>query len=139
MSSFVTDNLSLIGIALVSGGMAVWPLLRARAGGPTLGTLAATKLINERDVQIIDVRGPDEFREGSLENARNMPVGDIASQAGQLPQDKPALVVCKSGGRASMGAVKLRSAGIKEVFILSGGLDAWREAGLPVVKVKGRA
>lgn len=134
MSSFLTDNLSLIGIAVISGGMAVWPLLRARAGGPTLGTLAATQLLNDRDVQVIDVRSPEEFAGGSLQHARNIPLADIAAQAAQLPKDKPALVVCKAGSRASMAAVKLRSAGISEVFILAGGLDAWRSAGLPVTK-----
>lgn len=134
MSSFLTDNLSLIGIAVISGGMAVWPLLRARAGGPTLGTLAATQLLNDRDVQVIDVRSAEEFAGGSLQHARNIPLADIAAQAAQLPKDKPALVVCKAGSRASMAAVKLRSAGISEVFILAGGLDAWRSAGLPVTK-----
>lgn len=136
MSSFLTDNLFLIAIALLSGGMAVWPLLRQRAGGPTLGTLAATQLLNQRDAQIIDVRSPEEFRTGSLQNARNIPLPELAEAAAQLPKDKPALVVCKAGSRAAMGAVKLRSAGIGEVFILGGGLDAWRAAGLPVTRGK---
>lgn len=129
---FLIDNLFLVALVLVSGAMAVWPLLRARAGGPTLGTLAATQLLNARDVQIVDVRSPAEFNAGSLRNARNIPLAEVAAQAERLPKDKPALVVCESGRRASLAAVKLRSAGIQEVFILGGGIDAWRAAGLPV-------
>jgi rhodanese-related sulfurtransferase len=128
---FILDNLLLVAIALVSGGLAVWPLLRSRAGGPTLGTLAATRLLNERDAQVIDVRSAAEFAGGSLRNARNIPLADVQAQAPALPKDKPALVVCETGRRASLAAVKLRSAGIQEVFILAGGLEAWRQAGLP--------
>jgi rhodanese-related sulfurtransferase len=131
---FLIDNFLLVAIALVSGGMAVWPLLRARAGGPTLGTLAATQLMNSRDVQILDVRSAAEFGSGSLRNARNIPLAELAAQAPRLPKDKPALVVCESGKRASLAAVKLRSAGITEVFILGGGVAAWRAAGLPMAK-----
>jgi rhodanese-related sulfurtransferase len=131
---FLLDNLFLVAIALLSGGMAIWPLLRARAGGPSLGTLAATQLMNARDVQIVDVRSAAEFSGGSLRNARNIPLPEVATQAPNLPKDKPAIVVCETGRRASLAAVKLRSAGINEVFILAGGLDAWRAAGLPVSK-----
>jgi len=131
---FLLANLPIVAIALISGAMALWPLLRGRAGGPTLGTLAATQLLNSRDVQIVDVRSAEEFGRGSLRNARNIPLPDVAAQAGALAKDKPALVVCESGRRASLAAVKLRSAGIAEVFILAGGLDAWRAAGLPVSK-----
>jgi rhodanese-related sulfurtransferase len=131
---FLLDNLFLVAIALLSGAMAVWPLLRARAGGPSLGTLAATQLMNARDVQIVDVRSPTEFGTGSLRNARNIPLADVPTQAPNLPKDKPALVVCETGRRSSLAAVKLRSAGVSEVFILAGGLDAWRAAGLPVSK-----
>jgi rhodanese-related sulfurtransferase len=128
---FLLDNLLLVAIALASGALAVWPLLRARAGGPSLGTLAATRLLNEREVQIVDVRSPAEFAGGSLRNARNIPLADVSAQAPALAKDKPALVLCESGRRASLAAVKLRSAGIQEVFILAGGLEAWRQAGLP--------
>ena len=131
---FLIDNILLVAIAVLSGAMAIWPLLRARAGGPTLDTLAATQLMNSRDVQIVDVRSAAEFGSGSLRNARNIPLEQVAAQAPALPKDKPAIVVCETGRRASLAAVKLRSAGIHEVYILAGGLHAWRAAGLPVSK-----
>jgi len=131
---FIIDNIALIAMALVSGGFLVWPLLRARAGGPTLGTLAATQLMNSREVQIVDVRAATEFGGGSLPNAKNLPLPDVAKRAGELRKDRPVLVVCDLGRRASLAAVKLRSAGISEVYILAGGLQAWRAAGLPVAK-----
>jgi len=127
-----TTNLLLIAAALVSGGMIAWPVLRARAGGPTLSTLAATQLINSRDVQIVDVRPADQFGRGSLRGSRNLPLAEVARRAGELDRKRPVLVVCELGRSASLAAVKFRSAGLPEVYILGGGLSAWRAAGLPV-------
>ncbi len=131
---FLLDNFALVAIALVSGGLLVWPLLRARAGGPSVGTLAATQMMNSRDVQIVDVRPAAEFGTGSLLNARNLPLAEVAKRAAELRKDRPVIVVCEFGRRASLAAVKLRSAGINEVYILAGGLNAWRAAGLPLSK-----
>ena len=134
---FLTENpinLVLLLVALISGGLLVWPALRSRAGGPKLGTLAATQLMNAREVQIVDVRSAAEFAGGSLRAARNLPLPEVAARASELSKDRPVLVVCEAGRRASVAAVKLRSAGLPEVYILDGGLGAWRAAGLPVAK-----
>ncbi len=131
---FILDNLSLVLAVLVSGGMLLWPLMRARAGGPTLDTLEATKLLNSREVQVVDCRTAAEFSGGSLEHARNLPVTEIGRHADELRKDVPVLLICGHGRRSSIASVKLRSAGVKEVYILGGGMQAWRAAGLPVSK-----
>ena len=130
--NFLLDNYYLVLAALVSGGMLAWPAFRGRAGGPQLTTLQATQMINARPVQVVDVRSAQEFSGGSLPHARNLPLAEVAQRAAELKKDQPVLVVCEVGRRASLAAVKLRSAGVSEVFILAGGLEAWRAAGLPV-------
>jgi len=134
--NFLADpvNLLLLAALLASGALLAWPALRARAGGPTLGTLEATQLMNQRDVQIIDVRPAEQFGKGALRGSRNVPVTEVASRAGELDKKRPVLVVCEMGRTASLAAVKLRSAGLPEVYILGGGLSAWRAAGLPVAR-----
>lgn len=128
------SNLALLATAIVSGALLVWPLLRARAGGPTLGTLAATQLLNARDVQVIDVRPPALFAGGAIRGSRNIPLAEVAARAGELDKARPALMICEMGRTASLAAVKVRSAGVPEVYILGGGLNAWRSAGLPLEK-----
>jgi rhodanese-related sulfurtransferase len=129
---FFIDNIFLIAVAFVSGGMLVWPLVRARAAGPSVTTLQATQLINSRHAQVIDVRGEGEFGKGSLPNAKNIPTAKIAQRVGELKKDRPVILVCNTGRTAGPAAAQLRAAGFAEVYVLAGGLAAWREAGLPV-------
>jgi len=130
---FFLDNIFLIAIAFISGGMLVWPLVRSRAAGPSLSTLQATQLINSRNAVILDVRTPAEFATGSLPGARNVPVDKVDDkQMRDIKKDKPLIVVCATGSRAGKAAAQLRANGYGEVYVLAGGVAAWREAGLPM-------
>lgn len=129
---FFLDNIFLIAIAFISGGMLAWPLIRSRASGPALTTLQATQLINSRNAIIVDVRTPEEFASGSLPGARNVPVDKFDQKLRELKKDKPVIVVCASGSRAGRAAAQLRAGGFGEVYVLAGGVAAWREAGLPI-------
>lgn len=128
------NNLLLIAAACVSGGMLLWPLLREHAGGPTVTTLVATQLINSRHAQVVDIRRAEDFAAGSLPSARNIPIGEIGQRGGELRKDRPVILVCQHGRTATGAAAKLRSAGMGEVYVLAGGLTAWRDAGLPIRK-----
>jgi rhodanese-related sulfurtransferase len=131
---FFADNIFLIAIAFISGGLLVWPLIRSRAGGPSLSTLQATQLINSKHAQVVDVRSAEEFATGSLPNAKNIPTASLGGRSTELKKDRPVIVVCRSGGSAGPAATQLRAQGFGEVYVLAGGLAAWREAGLPVRK-----
>ena len=129
---FLIDNVFLIAIAFISGGMLVWPLVRGRAAGPSLSTLQATQLINSRNAVVIDVRTPQEFATGSLPGARNVPVDKVDEKMRDIKKDKPLIVVCATSSRAGRAAAQLRASGYAEVYVLAGGVAAWREAGLPI-------
>ena len=131
---FVLDNIVLIIIAVVSGAMLLWPLVTRGTSGAALDTLGATRLINDSGAVVLDVRAPAEFAAGHLPNARNIPLAELEKRVGELPANKPVLVCCTSGATSSRAAGVLRKAGRTDVFNLSGGLDGWRQAGLPVVK-----
>jgi rhodanese-related sulfurtransferase len=129
---FFLDNIFLIAVAFVSGAMLMWPLVKNRAGGASLTTLQATQLINSRNAVVVDVRTAEEFATGSLPGARNLPADKLAERAREIKKDRPVIVVCGTGGRAGRAAAQLRASGIAEVYVLAGGLAAWREAGLPI-------
>ena len=129
---FVLDNILLIAIAFISGAMLMWPLLKGRASGPALSTLQATQLINARNAAIVDIRSPEEFAKGSLPNAKNLPADKVGERMRELKKDKPVILVCATGNSAGRIAAQLRAGGFGEVYILGGGLAAWRDAGLPI-------
>lgn len=129
---FLIENIFLIAIAFASGAMLLWPFVRTKVSGPVLNTLQVTQLINGKNATIVDIRTPEEFAKGSLPNARNLPAEKVKDGAGALKKDKPVIVVCANGRSASKAAAQLRSNGFNDVFVLGGGLAAWREAGLPI-------
>ncbi|HYM48459.1 MAG TPA: rhodanese-like domain-containing protein [Burkholderiaceae bacterium] len=129
---FFIENIFLISIAFFSGAMLIWPAVRSRASGPALTTLQVTQLINSKNATIVDIRPPEEFAKGSLPNARNLPADKVKDRSGELKKDKPLIVICANGSAAGKVAAQLRSSGFNDVFVLNGGLAAWREAGLPI-------
>ena len=131
---FITENIVLVAIAFASGAMLLWPMVARQAAGPSLDTLGATRLINDTGAIVVDVRPAAEFEAGHLPNARNIPLAEIDKRAGELPAGKPVLVCCSSGSQSGRAAAALRRAGRQDVFNLAGGLQAWRQAGLPLVK-----
>jgi phage shock protein E len=71
--------------------------------------------------QIVDVRSPEEFRDGFYPGAVNIPVQDMARRMGELKKDKPVVLYCASGARSGVAARVLKQAGYAEV-VNAGGL-----------------
>lgn len=136
IEKFAIDNWPLIAVAVSSGAMLIWPLVAGARSGARLSTLQATQLINQRDAVVIDIRDQGEFARGHIINAKNFPDKVFTERKVELDKlkDTPVIVSCDTGMRAGASADKLRALGIKEVFTLQGGLNAWRDAGLPVSK-----
>jgi rhodanese-related sulfurtransferase len=133
---FITQNIFLVMIAAVSGGMLLWPLLRKGAGGPWVNTLQATQLMNREDAVVVDLRAAEDFAKGHILGARSIPLADLQKRAGELDKykAKPVIVHCGDGNRAGGGVALLRGNGFANVVNLAGGYAAWQQAGLPVEK-----
>jgi rhodanese-related sulfurtransferase len=83
---------------------------------------------------VVDVRQPDEYRQGFIEGAINIPIRELVQNLRALPAlDKDIVVVCNTGHRAAIGMAVLQMLGYKKARSLEGGLNAWRAAKLPVV------
>jgi rhodanese-related sulfurtransferase len=135
--NFVQENLLLIAVAFVSGAMLLWPYARRMGGGPSVTAVQATQLINREDALIVDVRDPGEYGAGHILGAKNVPLSRIDAGGSEIAakrKDKPVIVYCDTGSRATKAAAALRAQGFSRVVNLSGGLGAWQQAGLPVAK-----
>ena len=85
---------------------------------------------------LLDVRHTDEYADGHIAGALNIPVEQLSSRAGALgvPRDREIVVYCVSGRRASRAQETLQSLGYNHVRLLDGSLNAWRQQNLPLVQ-----
>lgn len=136
MGEFILHNWALVALFLASGVMLVWPELSklAGGGGATLGTLEATRLMNQSNMLVLDVRDGKDFAVGHLPRARHIPVAELEKRSDEIQKfrDKPVLVTCRTGNRAGSAVRILKKLGFSQVFQLKGGLQAWEAASLPV-------
>ncbi|WP_202842645.1 rhodanese-like domain-containing protein [Luteimonas saliphila] len=114
---------------------------RSRIRELDLGELSASQA---RDAVLIDVREPDEYAQGHLPGAVNLPRGVLEFQIHAHPamgctasealalSDRPLVLYCRTGGRSALAAESLQQLGFSDVHSLAGGFEAWRNAGLPI-------
>jgi adenylyltransferase/sulfurtransferase len=87
-------------------------------------------------VAVIDVRDPDEYRDGHIEAATNISRGFLEFRIGGTVSDPkmPVVLYCQTGLRSVLAARQLKELGYEHVINLQGGYAKWAQSGLPVVK-----
>jgi rhodanese-related sulfurtransferase len=83
---------------------------------------------------LLDVREGYEWDAGHAAPAEHLPMGELALD--RLPEGRPLLVICHVGGRSAVATEALMRAGVQAANV-TGGMDAWARAGLPVVTDSG--
>jgi rhodanese-related sulfurtransferase len=137
VGEFIMNNLALVALFVASGAYLAWPeVARLTGGSNEVGTLDATRLMNQGTTLVLDVRDTAEFAAGHLPKARHIPLEELSKRIAEIGKykQKAVLVTCKSGPRAGAAARLLKQAGFTTVYQLKGGLGAWREASLPLEK-----
>lgn len=89
-----------------------------------------SKLIDSEKGQILDVRTPEEWAEGTIKNAIKMNFfgENFDQEISTLDKTRPIYLYCKSGGRSGKAASRLEKMGFTAVYNLDGGITAWRNA-----------
>jgi rhodanese-related sulfurtransferase len=84
------------------------------------------------DIVLIDIREPSEYAREHITGARLVPLGAIDSHDFDAERGKAVVFTCRSGNRTAMHATRLLAKGFREAYVLAGGIDGWKKAGLPV-------
>lgn len=86
------------------------------------------------EVQVIDVREPDEFTGplGHVPGARLIPLGSLQQRLDEVLRDRPVVTVCRAGGRSAQATLILQRAGYQQVANLTGGMQRWSQSHCPV-------
>ncbi len=85
-----------------------------------------------KQLQLLDVRSPDEWKGGHIPDARHIFLGELREKLGELDKRKPTAVYCDSGYRASIATSILKQEGFDCVCNVPGSWQAWKKAGYPV-------
>lgn len=134
---FIQENILLIGLALGSGVMLLMPAAGKSASGvPNVTSAEAVNLINRSHAVVVDVRNAEAFASGHIAEAKSIPLDDLSDRLAELKKykNKPILVNCQKGISGVKACNILKEAEFEQVHHLKGGLDAWVNAKMPVVK-----
>ena len=125
----------LLSVALASGALLLWPVLKSATGG-SLTADGAVQLINREKAVVIDVCESTEFAAGHVGGAKNIPLNQLEDKLAGLVKNKtlPLILVCQSGARSGRAVAIAKKLGYEQAQSLAGGLGAWRSANLPVEK-----
>lgn len=115
----------------------VWVEAREQAHGVSMLTIQeAVCLMNKQKAVVIDMREKAYYAEGHILHAIS-----VLQKAVEAPDEhllkyknKPIILVCQTGQQISKAGINLKKAGFKEVYGLKGGMQAWRDAGFPLVQ-----
>ena len=132
---FIVDNWMLILIAVSSGAMLAWPLIRGTGGG-SLTAQGAVQLINRERGVMIDVRDATEYAAGHATGARNVPLDQLEQKLPGTVKNKsvPVLLMCATGARAQRALATAKKLGYEQAQVVGGGLKSWKDANLPIEK-----
>ena len=119
-------------LAAVLGLMLVMQQLQASEGVDVKQALS----MNQQGALLLDVREPAEYAAIHAPNAKLIPLGEVGLRLKEIEayKDKPIAVMCRSGRRSAKAVALLREAGFTRVSNVQGGIQAWEQAGLEVIK-----
>lgn len=132
---FILDNWMLITVAITSGGLLMWPLIKGASGG-SLTAAGAVQLINHQKAVVVDVCEDNEFAAGHVGGAKHIPLGQLEKRLPDVVKNKsvPVIFVCQSGMRSNRAMSIAKKLGYEQAQSLGGGLGGWKAANLPVEK-----
>jgi rhodanese-related sulfurtransferase len=133
---FLIDNWMLISVAFVSGAMLLWPVVGRGTRVGTVTPSQAVHLMNRERAVVVDVSESNEFAAGHVVGSRNVPLGQLEQRLADAVKNKtvPLILVDGSGAKSQRALAVAKNLGFDKAQALAGGLNAWKEANLPLEK-----
>lgn len=136
-AEFLLENWPLVLALVVIIGMLVFETMSPSAGGGRAVAVAdVAQITNYQQGVILDIRDKDSFAKGHIANAKNIPFDTLESKINQVQkwQKRPIIVTCNNGLTAKKSIKTLKANGFENLYVLSGGMQAWLKEGFPLVK-----
>jgi rhodanese-related sulfurtransferase len=135
---FTSNNTVLVVMLMISFFVLIFSELRRKASGMVAVEPAAAVALINNDGIVVDLRSNEAFARGHIVNAKNIPYAEMDAHTDKIEKfkNKPVVAVCDAGTTATRAVAALRSSGFVSAYGLKGGMNAWTQAGLPVVSSK---
>ncbi len=113
--------------------LALWASVVLAAGAKEITSREAKGLLDKNGkVFLLDVRTPEERRQGHITGSVLIPIDAIRMRIGEVPRNRPVLVYCTVGARSGMVAQELARLGYPEVYNMKDGIYGWYRNGFPI-------
>jgi rhodanese-related sulfurtransferase len=89
------------------------------------------ELLHNHQIQLIDVRQPDEHKAGRIAGGRLIELGELPERVESIDRDRPVVFYCRTGARSELATTAFQQAGF-DAHNLTGGILGWQAAGLPL-------
>ena len=123
---------------MISFFVLIFSELRRKASGMVAVEPAAAVALINNDGIVVDLRSNEAFLRGHIVNAKNIPFAEMDAHTEKIEKfkDKPVVAVCDAGITSTKAVAALRNSGFVSAYGLKGGMNAWTQAGMPVVSSK---
>ena len=134
LGEFIVNHWLLATLFVVLSSMLMSDSLNQKISGMTpITTAQAIQLVNQQKGMFLDIREKDEFSKEHIADSTSIPLSTLADKLGSLKdKSQPIILVCASGQRARSAAKQLSKNEFTQIYVLTGGLNSWREAKLPL-------
>ncbi len=106
----------------------------SKKGGTKISCQSLINLSNQDKALIVDLRSSEAFNSGHITASINIPVNDVSRRSNEIVNStKSVVLVCETGSSSSNAGETLKKEGLKDIFILRGGINEWKMNNLPLV------
>ena len=106
----------------------------SKKGGTKISCQSLISLSNQDQALIVDLRSSEAFNSGHITASINIPVNDVSRRSNEIiSSTKSVVLVCETGSSSTNAGETLKKEGLKDIFILRGGINEWKMSNLPLV------
>jgi len=133
LGEFIVNHWMLASAFVVLAYLVMSDTLNSKISGVSaVGTAEAIHIVNQKKGLFLDVREPAEFSKEHIAESRNIPLAKLAEDASLKDVNQPIILVCASGQRSRTAVKQMRAKGFSDISVLTGGLNTWKDAKLPL-------
>ena len=137
LPEFIANHLWLVSLFVAILALLLWNIFgSAMSGLVQVGPAEVTRMLNHEKALLLDLRANADYSAGHILSARNIPVAELENRQKELQKHKsaPIILCCNRDADGVRAGRVLKIAGFEKIYSLKGGLEAWRNANLPLAR-----